>query len=223
MTGIDLHGVQSRTEVLDLVSALRPAPPRRPGDRRAGLGRARLARSAAADPRRARPRSRRPVAVYLARVDVHSAVVSSALLDQLPDVTGAEGYAADGLLTREAHHLCRGRMDRLFSDDERRAAARAALRGAAELGVATVHELGGPHLGPLQDLVRVREVGAELGLNVVTYWGELAAPESLARARSVGAAGLAGDLCIDGAIGSRTAALRHPYRRRHGPRRPLPQ
>ncbi len=211
MTGIDLHGVQSRTEVLALVSAYARSHP----DARVIVGQGWDDRGWS-DPR---PPTRvevdaaaGPVAVYLARVDVHSAVVSSALLDQLPDVTGAEGYAADGLLTREAHHLCRGRMDRLFSDDERRAAARAALRGAAELGVATVHELGGPHLGPLQDLVRVREVGAELGLNVVTYWGELAAPESLARARSVGAAGLAGDLCIDGAIGSRTAALRHPYR-----------
>ena len=36
-------------------------------------------------------------------------------------------------------------------------------------------------------------------------------PESIARARAAGAAGLAGDLCIDGAIGSRTAALTEPY------------
>ena len=34
---------------------------------------------------------------------------------------------------------------------------------------------------------------------------------SIARAREVGAAGLAGDLCIDGAIGSRTAAVAQPY------------
>lgn len=70
---------------------------------------------------------------------------------------------------------------------------------------------GGPHLGPLDDLARVREVGDELGMEVVTYWGELAGPEALERARSVGAAGLAGDLCVDGSIGSRTASLRAPY------------
>jgi len=46
---------------------------------------------------------------------------------------------------------------------------------------------------------------------VVTYWGQLATPESLERARAVGAAGLAGDLCVDGALGSHTAALREPY------------
>jgi predicted amidohydrolase YtcJ len=79
--------------------------------------------------------------------------------------------------------------------------------------VATVHELGGPHLGPIADLGRVREVGAELGVGVVAYWGELADAdgEVLARARAAGAVGLAGDLCVDGAVGSHTAALREPY------------
>ena len=67
------------------------------------------------------------VAVYLARVDVHSAVVSSTLLDQLPSISTAIGYRADGLLTREAHHLCRGSLDRLFTDQERRSAARISL------------------------------------------------------------------------------------------------
>ncbi len=74
-----------------------------------------------------------------------------------------------------------------------------------------MHELGGPHLGPLEDLRRVSDVAAELGLGVVTYWGELASTDALERARAVGAAGLAGDLCVDGAIGSHTAALTEPY------------
>ncbi len=210
MTGIDLHHVGSRTEVLDRVRryALEhpqarvivgqgwderfwpdPRPPLRAELDRAAPG----------------------VAVYLARIDVHSAVVSSAVLTHLPDIRTAAGYTVDGLLTREAHHLCRGRMDGLFTDAERRAAARAALSRAATLGVATVHELGGPHLGPLDDLRRVRDAGDELGLNVVPYWGELASDAAIERARSVGATGLAGDLCIDGAIGSRTAALHQPY------------
>ena len=151
------------------------------------------------------------VAVYLARVDVHSAVVSSTLLDQLPGVSEAIGYRADGLLTREAHHLCRGSLGRLFTDQQRRSAARTALQSAAAQGVAAVHELGGPHLGPIEDLTRVREVGAELGVAVVSYWGELATEPTIEWAQQAGVAGLAGDLCIDGAIGSRTASLREPY------------
>jgi predicted amidohydrolase YtcJ len=151
------------------------------------------------------------VAVYLARVDVHSAVVSSSLLDQLPGVSDASGYRADGLLTRDAHHLCRGGLALLFTDHERRAAARAALRAAAAQGIATVHDLGGPHLGPIEDLTRVREVAAELGMGVASYWGELATEPTIEWARRAGLAGLAGDLCIDGAIGSRTASLRDAY------------
>ncbi|MFL6043665.1 MAG: amidohydrolase [Propionibacteriaceae bacterium] len=151
------------------------------------------------------------VAVYLARVDVHSAVVSSTLLDQLPDVSNVIGYRSDGLLTREAHHLCRGSLDRLFTDQERRSAARSALRAAAAQGVAAVHDLGGPHLGPIEDLRRVREVASELGMGVTSYWGELATEPTIEWAQQAGVAGLAGDLCIDGAIGSRTASLCDPY------------
>lgn len=149
--------------------------------------------------------------VYLARVDVHSAVASSALLDRVPAVDALPGWGGAGLVSREAHHACRRALAGLFTDAERRTAARAALIRAAEVGIGTVHELGGPHLGPVEDLVRVREVGAELGVEVVAYWGELAGADALAGARFVGAAGLAGDLCIDGSLGSRTAALTAPY------------
>jgi predicted amidohydrolase YtcJ len=150
-------------------------------------------------------------AVYLARVDVHSAVVSTAVLEQLPGLAATEGFGPNGLLTKEAHHRSRSLVNGMVDDADRRLAARQSLRRAAGLGVATVHELGGPHLGPLEDLVRVREVGAELGMSVVTYWGELASQAALDRVRTVGAAGLAGDLCVDGSIGSRTAALHTPY------------
>lgn len=210
MSGIDLHHARSRTEVLDRVRRFALAHPQA----RVIVGQGWDERFWP-DPRppvRAElDRAAPGVAVYLARVDVHSAVVSTAMLAHLPQVGEAVGFTVEGLLTREAHHLCRGQMDGLFTDGERRAAVRAALTRAVGLGVATVHELGGPHLGPLADLRRVRDAGDELGLHVVTYWGELASGAAIERARSVGAAGLAGDLCIDGAIGSRTAALCQPY------------
>lgn len=210
LTGLDLTGCRDRGEVLAAVAGhVRarpeagvvighgwdegrwpdPRPPTRLELDRAGAGRR----------------------VYLARVDVHSAVASTALLDRVPRIGQAAGFAPTGLLTREAHHACRTALAALFTDGDRRAAARAALARAASVGIGTVHELGGPHLGPLEDLVRVREVGAEFGIQVTTYWGELASPAAVERARFVGAAGLAGDLCIDGALGSRTAALLEPY------------
>ena len=207
--GLDLHDAASRTDVLDRLAAYAS---RRPTGVIVGQG---WDERDWPDPR---PPTRSELdraaggrVVYLARVDVHSAVVSTAVLDRLPDVTTTDGYRADGMLTREAHHHSRGLVNALFDDADRRAAARWALRQAAGLGVGAVHELGGPHLGPLADLVRVREVAAELGIGVVTYWGEPASEAAIDRARAVGAAGLAGDLCIDGSIGSRTAALHQPY------------
>ena len=210
MAGLGLHDVRSRDDAVERVAAYarhhpdaqviighgwderawpEPLPPTRTDLDRAAGG----------------------IAVYLARVDVHSAVVSSTLLDQLPGVSEAVGYRADGLLTREAHHLCRGNLDRLFTDQQRRSAARAALRAAAAQGIATVHELGGPHLGPIDDFIRVREVATELGMGITSYWGELATEPIIEWAQQAGVAGLAGDLCVDGAIGSRTASLREKY------------
>ncbi|MBP2415282.1 amidohydrolase [Microlunatus capsulatus] len=208
--GLDLHDAVSRTDVLERVAAHVAA---RPGTRvLVGQGWDERGWPEPVPPTRAElDRAAPGVAVYLARVDVHSALVSSALLERLPSLDGLPGATAEGWLTQDAHHACRGAMDRLFTDGERRAAVRTALTAAAAEGVATVHELGGAHLGPLADLVRVAEEAAALGLRAVTYWGELAAEESLAAARAVGAVGLAGDLCVDGAIGSHTAALRAPY------------
>jgi len=210
MTGLGLGDATSRVDALERVAAYARRHPQ--VQVIVGHGWDERAWPEPQPPTRAElDRAAAGVAVYLARVDVHSAVVSSTLLDQLPAVSTAAGYRSDGLLTREAHHLCRGSLDRLFTDQERRSAARTALRTAAGQGVAAVHDLGGPHLGPIEDLTRVREVAADLGVGVTTYWGELATEPTIEWARRAGIAGLAGDLCVDGAIGSHTASLREPY------------
>ena len=73
--------------------------------------------------------------VYLARIDVHSAVVSSPVLDRCPGIEERPGYRSDGLLSRDAHHLVRGLVNGLFSDADRRSAARRALTAVAAQGV----------------------------------------------------------------------------------------
>jgi len=210
MAGLGLHNVRSRDDAVQRVAAYARHHP----DARVIIGHGwdeRAWPEPLPPTRTELDRAAGAVAVYLARVDVHSAVVSSTLLDQLPGVSEAVGYRPDGLLTREAHHLCRGSLDRLFTDQQRRSAARVALQAAAAQGVATVHELGGPHLGPIEDLTRVREVAAEMGMGITSYWGELANEPIIEWAQQAGVAGLAGDLCIDGALGSRTASLRERY------------
>jgi hypothetical protein len=149
--------------------------------------------------------------VYLSRIDVHSAVVSSALLQAVPEARAADGYDESGHLTREAHHVVRGVARESVSPEQRRRLQAAAMRRAAELGIGCVHELAGPDISSAEDLAALTALAADEAMpEVIAYWGELG-PDGLTRSRELGALGAAGDLFADGSIGSHTAALRSPY------------
>ncbi len=148
-------------------------------------------------------------AAFLSRVDVHSAVLSSAFLDACPDVVHAEGYDASGLVARDAHHAAREGLFGLTPVTDREDAILRALTEAARQGIGMVHELGAPHICPPEDLAIATGLTARAPLpEVVGYWGELGAVD---KAVELGCAGAAGDLCMDGSIGSRTSALHAPY------------
>ena len=144
--------------------------------------------------------------VYLARTDVHSAVASSALLAAAPAARAAAGFVGDGLVRQEAHHVVRRAAYAAVSPGQRAAAQRATLDRAAELGIACVHECGGPDIGGEDDFTTL--LALEHGVEVVGYWGEL---DGVERARALGAVGAGGDLFADGALGSHTACLSEPY------------
>jgi len=148
---------------------------------------------------------------YLARVDVHSAAASTALRRLTPGLADGDGFSDQSPLTADAHHLIRAAARDMLTAQQRRHAQLAALDAAAALGIVAVHECAGPDIGGLTDWDEVR--GILHGVEVTGYWGE--AVSSAAEARDLiartGARGLAGDLFVDGALGSRTAWLRHPY------------
>jgi hypothetical protein len=147
--------------------------------------------------------------VYLARVDAHSAVVSSALLAAVHGIGATDGYRPDGLLTGAAHDAARTAANSACSAGEVRELQRAALRHAAALGIACVHEMAGPAISGADDLAGLLALAASEPLpEVVGYWGELF---GLDTARELGAVGAAGDLFCDGSLGSHTAALSAPY------------
>ncbi|MGH3868703.1 MAG: amidohydrolase [Pseudonocardiaceae bacterium] len=149
--------------------------------------------------------------VYLSRIDGHSAVVSSALLERAEEAIGAPGWAAQGPLTRQAHHHVRRAARESITPGQRRAAQRAFLTGAATSGIAVVHECAGPEISGIDDLADL--LAADHGVEVVGYWGQAVSTPEQAREllAATGAHGLAGDLFCDGALGSWTAALRTPY------------
>jgi predicted amidohydrolase YtcJ len=132
---------------------------------------------------------------YVTRVDMHSAVV-----------TGVAGR--QGRVERDEHHQVRTAVFEMVSPAERADAIRAALTQAAAMGIGMVHELGAPHICPPDDLEVLAGLERAGGYpETVRYWGDL----DVEVAAGLGCAGAAGDLCVDGAVGSRTAALQAPY------------
>jgi predicted amidohydrolase YtcJ len=156
--------------------------------------------------------------VYLSRVDVHSALVSPSLA-RTAALRGLGGYDGGALVNRAAHAAARQATRRLPAEVLGRHQERA-LAEAASHGYVALVEMGAPHIGGAEDLhvARTWNTGAGEGTptpEVLPYWGELASSEEHVRSilgqLGPGVRGLAGDLNIDGSIGSRTAALRSGY------------
>ncbi|MBU8825893.1 amidohydrolase [Mycolicibacterium goodii] len=148
---------------------------------------------------------------YLARVDVHSAVATTALRRAVPDLAAASGFSPQGPLSAAAHHLVRAAARERLTRRQRHDARVAALDHAAAHGIVAVHECAGPDIGGLDDWLELRAL--DHGVDVIGLWGEAARDVDHAKAliAETGAYGLAGDLFVDGALGSRTAWLHAPY------------
>lgn len=148
---------------------------------------------------------------YLSRVDVHSALASTGLRRLVAELPAAAGFAPDRPLTGDAHHLVRAAARDLLTPEQLADARAAALRAAAAAGIVAVHECAGPDIGGLDDWLELRSL--DRGVEVTGYWGEAVSTPAQARAliEQTGARGLAGDLFVDGALGSRTAWLHEPY------------
>ncbi|MEU8753364.1 amidohydrolase [Streptomyces chartreusis] len=203
LTGLDLSGAPSLEAALALVRDFAAA---RPDDRvLLGHGWDAARWPGGRPPTRAEldaATGGRPL--YLSRIDVHSAVVTTALLDMTPGGLGA----VDGPLVADAHHAVRATALASITPAQRVEAQRAALAHAASLGIGTVHECGGPDISSEDDFTGLLRLAAEEpGPRVVGYWAE----QDLAKARELGALGAAGDLFVDGALGSHTACLHQPY------------
>jgi hypothetical protein len=200
-TGLDLTGAGSAADVLD---AVRDRVRAQPGVLAIGHGWDESRWAAPRPPSRAELDAAAGAApVYLTRIDAHSALASTALVDLAPQARTAAGWTAEGPLARDAHHHVRRAAYESITPEQRRAAQLGFLRHAASMGVACVHECGGPDIAGLEDFQALLALSGPLP-RVVGYWGDFGA-------RPPGAHGLAGDLFVDGAFGSRTAALREPY------------
>ena len=206
LSGLDLSAAQSLAQVLDLVA---DAARRRRGAMILGSGWDETRWPEGRPPTAAElDRASWGSGVYLARVDVHSAVISSPLL-AISRAASFEGYSGDGLVRLAAHHAAREAALRSLRPADVAAAQRTALARAAELGIGAVHEMSGPEVASIADLESLLSIAAEPNqVEVTGYWGALGDIETSLR---LGLQGAGGDLFCDGALGSHTAALRTAY------------
>jgi hypothetical protein len=137
-------------------------------------------------------------------------LISTALLEHEPGIATADGFEG-AIVRRHAQTLARRAAERSIPERTRREIHRSVLQRAAALGIGAVHEMAAPHINSEDDVRALLALTAQEALpDVVAYWGE-AGLEGVRRAQSLGAAGAAGDLTVDGSLGSRSAGLGEPY------------
>jgi predicted amidohydrolase YtcJ len=207
LAGLDLHGVTHRDELLAAVRTYADVHPGRVlwghgwdlHELVDGLpGPAELSEASGGRP------------VFLSRVDGHSCLVDDRTLDAAP-LARAAGIERDadgeptGVLRLEANKIARRWSVGAMSATELAEARTTAAAHAASLGLTSVHEMNGPDMMGVEDFDAWRF--GSWPVEVVPYWGGLdlgfVAERELKQ--------IGGDLLLDGALGSHTAALESPY------------
>ena len=153
-----------------------------------------------------------PRPALLARADMHSCVVSSALLDEL-DTDGLEGIDVDdhgrptGYLREKAAAEAWGWFDRTLPPEAQKAAVQAAIRKAYSKGIASVHEMFVVEWRGWASLEVFLDAIADAALDIVMYIGMT----EIDKVKDIGFDHVGGDLFLDGSFGSHTAWMRDGY------------
>lgn len=148
----------------------------------------------------------------LARADMHSCIVSTALLDQL-DVRGLDGVDTDdegaptGYLREQAAARAWTWFDGNLSDEEQKTAIRSAVRLAYSKGIAEVHEMLVIEWRGWESLDVFQAAVADVALEIVLWLGT----SDVDRVVELGLPRIGGDFFLDGSFGSHTAWLSAPY------------
>ena len=148
----------------------------------------------------------------LARADMHSCIVSTALLRELetgglPGVDRTPAGEPTGYLREQAAAEAWKWFDAHLTADQQRAAIRAAATHAYSKGVTEVHEMFVVEWRGWTAAAVLIETIDTLALDVFVY---LATPE-VERVAELGMPQIGGDFFLDGSFGSHTAWMKAPY------------
>ena len=128
-----------------------------------------------------------------------------------PDLPAAQGFDAQRPLTADAHHLVRAAARDRLTPEQRARARLAALDLAAANGIVAVHECAGPTSAVLTTGTNCAAPSMASKSSGTGAKRSPTAEQAATLVETTGARGLAGDLFVDGALGSRTAWLQEPY------------
>ena len=148
----------------------------------------------------------------LARADMHSCIVSSALLGHL-SVAELEGVDCDdagrptGYLREQAAAEAWRWFDTNLPEPQQRDAITAAVRLAYSKGVASVHEMYVAEWRGWSSLSVLRETLAGVALDVLIY----VATDDVERVKAMNLGRIGGDFFLDGSFGSHTAWMKNGY------------
>lgn len=147
----------------------------------------------------------------LARADMHSAIVSSALLKSL-DLEGVEGVDTDGggptgYLREQAAAEAWRWFETSLPAAEQTAAIKAAVQLAYSKGVAEVHEMFVVEWRGWDSAELFMAAVEDAALEVIPFFGTA----EVGRVKEMGFNRIGGDWFLDGSFGSHTAWLSDPY------------
>jgi predicted amidohydrolase YtcJ len=147
-------------------------------------------------------------AIYLSRIDAHSALGSMALLNKIPVVQNTDGFDPLNPIRRDAHGVLREFAYQSLTDQKRTSFIESAVDSFLANGVYQVHEMSGPRISSFRDAEQVLEICKEKNIQADIWWGEL---NGQSNAKALNAVGCGGDLFVDGSFGSKTAFIKDPY------------
>ncbi|EEG78414.1 amidohydrolase [Dethiobacter alkaliphilus] len=151
--------------------------------------------------------------VWLSRVDLHSSVVNTPLLNSMEIPLDTPGLELDkkgeptGRLRSEADRLVREYNSSLIGSKTRGAALREAVRQALRTGVTTVCAMEGGDESQDKDAEFLLQHQEQVPIRLEVFYQTT----DVARVVDLGLPRIGGCILIDGSFGSRTAALLEPY------------
>ncbi|MDQ3766146.1 MAG: amidohydrolase family protein [Actinomycetota bacterium] len=148
----------------------------------------------------------------LARADMHSCIVSSALLDhltvgELEGVDREDGVRPTGYLREQAAAEAWRWFDTNLPEAQQRGAIAAAVQLAYSKGVASVHEMYVAEWRGWSSLSVLLEGLVRVALDVLIY----VASDDVERVRAMNLGRIGGDFFLDGSFGSHTAWMSEEY------------